>query len=423
MCFLRMKMKLLTKIIFHLFPLCLLAQDLDQKSAKDTFISAEVFFGKTVPANEGFPDVSPQKGVFVNFGNYHFNNTQEWARRLKSPKTGISLGVTDFGQRDSIGYAFTLMPYIEFNAFGLEDFMIKVGTGGSVFTTKYDPVTNPLNEGITTDIVWSFRAFAHYRIIESKKTHWFLGAGYFHHSNGHTRLPNQGLNSFLLSLSAEFTKGNTGVTNHSMSALTPSTYSYASIRSGFGFNVLSEAYNSQKGVYTISGEYGKVFNNTYKLGVGLYYRLYQHYYDYIKDNEFLVRDGAEFSDFKDNPWFNATNLGLHVSGEVLINHIGLELQLGLNFYKPAYQIDWRINQGWDDVPREIPDYFILGEFDSKFKLKRALSSRLGLKYYLINTNKQPNHNYFAGIHINANGGQADFTELSVGYVYNFGLKK
>jgi len=171
----------------------------------------------------------------VNFGNYHFNNSQEWARRLKSPKTGISLGVTDFGQRDSIGYAFTLMPYIEFNAFGLEDFMIKVGTGGSVFTTKYDPVTNPLNEGITTDIVWSFRAFAHYRIIEAKKTHWFLGAGYFHHSNGHTRLPNQGLNSFLLSLSAEFTKGNTQVENRSMPTLMPSTYSYASIRSGFGY--------------------------------------------------------------------------------------------------------------------------------------------------------------------------------------------
>ena len=44
---------------------------------------------------------------------------------------------------------------------------------------------------------------------------------------------------------------------------------------------------------------------------------------------------------------------------------------------------------------------------------------MGLKYYLIGTTKVPKNNLYLGFHINANLGQADFTELSLGYVYSF----
>jgi hypothetical protein len=44
---------------------------------------------------------------------------------------------------------------------------------------------------------------------------------------------------------------------------------------------------------------------------------------------------------------------------------------------------------------------------------------MGLKYYLFDTSREPVNNLFLGIHINANAGQADYTDISLGYVYNF----
>ena len=103
----------------------------------------------------------------------------------------------------------------------------------------------------------------------------------------------------------------------------------------------------------------------------------------------------------------------------MLNHIGIDLQLGFNLHKPAYKIDWRINQGWSYIPKEIPPSAVLGEFDTKFRIKHLISTRMGMKYYLVGMDKKPRNNVFLGFHINANGGQADFTELSLGYVYHF----
>jgi hypothetical protein len=400
-----------------------LSQEASEEKKSDFILTPEFLVGTTAEANENFPELKPLIQGMVSFGWDHAANVQEWAQRLKGPKTGISLGYSDYGNKDSLGAAISLLPFIEFNLFKMEKLKAQVGMGGSYFTKKYDSLSNPNNQAITTDLVWSFRAFMYYEILSGSNLDWRLGLGYFHHSNGHTRLPNQGLNSFLFSLSADIKDPSREISVlQEQHIFQRSKSDYVSFYAGYGVNVLSKAYNDKKGVYTISGEYGKVFNKTFKVGVGFYYRFYQHYYDYIKDEEFLVREGEEFDHFTDAPWYNASNLGVHLAGEVLMNHIGITLQMGVNLYKPAYRIDWRINQGWSYVPREIPEYAVLGEFDSKFRLKKTLSTRMGLKYYLFNTSKSPQNNLFLGFHINANGGQADFTDLSLGFVHHFNFK-
>jgi len=259
-----------------------------------------------------------------------------------------------------------------------------------------------------------------YKLHQSKKIDWRIGLGYSHHSNGHTRLLNQGYNSFLLSLSADIKPFYTE--NEIFKPQPPTdrnTYNYIAFRGGLGKNAFALAFNDKKDVYTIAGEYGKIYNRTFKLGVGFYYRFYQHYYDYINNNESLVQAGREFDYFKGNPWYYASNVGVTLHGEVFLNHFGIDLQLGINLHKPAYKIDWRINQGWDNPPREIPLGWVLGEFDGSFKKKQIISSRLGLKYYLIAMEHAPKNNFYIGAHLNANLGQADFSEISLGYVYSF----
>jgi hypothetical protein len=69
--------------------------------------------------------------------------------------------------------------------------------------TQYDTETNPFNRAITTKVNWSFLSFLYYDVFKTDKTDWRFGLGYLHHSNGHTNLPNQGLNSLAASISAK----------------------------------------------------------------------------------------------------------------------------------------------------------------------------------------------------------------------------
>lgn len=422
--------KKLSYFVF-LFTVALFGQQAETISTTETtnfVFTPELLAGVTAEANSNFPEHSFQKQLLFNFGWEQDGNPQEWAQRLKGPRTGISLGLADFGNLDSLGVAITAMPFIEFNVFGRKNLKVVVGTGASYFNKKYNAETNPNNQAVTTDLTWSFRLFMHYQVLTTKRLNWRLGGGFFHHSNGHTKLPNQGYNSFLVSLSADIKNP-----TKKFPSLLPketfekSSYYYYSFRSGYGANVLGkpEEFNTKKGIYTLAGTVGKVYNNTFKVGLGFYYRYYQHYYDYIKNNESLVQEGREFDYFTESPWRYATNFGISINGEVLLNHFGIDLQIGINLHKPAYAIDWRINQGWSVVPRVIPEVsnIVLGELDSKYKLKKTISSRLGLNYYLLGTKDAPKNNVFVGFHLNSNLGQADFTELSLGYVHNFGVRQ
>lgn len=414
-------MKQLLTTIIILIPLAVFAQVPSVTKESKFILTPEIMAGQLAEANDNFPDHGTPFQLLLNLGWDHRYNKQEWAQRLKGPTTGLSIGYSDFGNRENLGNSISVLPFIEFNALRMRRLKIKVGMGVSYFTKKYDPISNPDNQGITTDLVWSFRSFFHYLVYSGEQLDWRAGIGYFHHSNGHTRLLNQGLNLFMLSLSADIKSLDKKFADAPPETLDyeDSRNDYISFNAGYGINVLSTIFNDKKPVYTISGEFGKLWNKTYKVGIGFYYRLYQHYYDYIENNEFLVRDGEEFDYFKEDPWRYATNFGIHASGEVLLNHIGIHIELGVNLHKPSYQIDWRINEGWDNVPREIPPWYQLGEFDSKYRLKKTLATRMGMRYYFINTSKAPSSNIFMGFHINSNGGQADFTDVRLGYVYNF----
>ena len=105
-----------------------------------------------------------------------------------------------------------------------------------------------------------------------------------------------------------------------------------------------------------------------------------------------------------------------------MSHIGIELAIGINIHKPFYKVDWQLNQGYIFVNENGQKTTILGDLNWYYEVKRTVATRMGLKYYLISNTKKPKHNFYVGAHINANLGQADFSELSLGYVYRFKLK-
>ncbi|WP_197429355.1 acyloxyacyl hydrolase [Winogradskyella endarachnes] len=398
------------------------AQTTDHSKTSMVFFNPEIIIGKTLEANTDFPDTKLQKDLFFSLGWYNNNTDKEWASRLNYPNVGVSLGFTDFGNSENIGYAYSILPFIEFSILKqkIKGLNLHVGFGSSYIDTQYNEISNEFNRAITTKINWSFRSFLYYDVFKNKTTDWRFGLGFLHHSNGHTKLPNQGLNSLATSISAKIDGRKKTALNIETHNFKPKSQTFLDFRLGIGQNVLSEKFNSKKEVYSMAASAGKIINNTFKFGGGFYYRFYEHYYNYINNNEALVAE--QVPHYTKNPFGYATAFGLFATSELLISHIGIELDLGLNIYKPFYKIDWQLNKGYSFENAENETIEVLGELDWYYEIKRTVSARMGLKYYVWSTNKAPKHNLYIGAHINANLGQADFTELSLGYVYRFNFK-
>jgi hypothetical protein len=412
--------------LLYLFLLAVSNSDAQEAEKKNPFyFSTEINLGQTMEANTNFPETKLQKSAFISVGWLQQNRDREWAKRLRNPRTGLTFGYTDFGNSESIGYALSLLPYLELYPFSkdAQRWRLKTSLGISYMSKQFDSVTNPFNRAVSTKYKWAFRTLLYYDITKRKKVSWRAGLGYTHNSNGHTRLPNQGLNSLVASVEAEF------MSAKSLQEVRPyikdttlvrTKERYLNISAGIGQNVLSEFYNDKKEVYSFSFSTGKIINSTFKLGIGIFYRFYEHYYDYIDQGEALVEEFYPY--FADNPFVYASNFGVMAEGELLLGHVGAEFGIGFNIYKPAYKIDWQLNEG-DTFFSGDELVTILGELDSYYEIKRSIPTRLGLKWYFISTRKSPTHNVFIGAQLNANLGQADFTALNLGYEYRFKSKR
>ncbi|MGL2994609.1 acyloxyacyl hydrolase [Flavobacterium sp. TSSA_36] len=410
-----MVLKRITVIFIGLISTIGIAQE-SNTTHKDQVTSLGVGFsiGKTIPSISIFPATENQKGFDVSIAKTTFDN-HTWAKALHYPKTGLLFSLADFGNTQQVGYGFTLMPYLDFGVLNkcTNRLRFQIGLGASYNNVIYDKVTNPGNFGISTHFTWAFRSFIYYDIIHKKDFSVKIGGGATHFSNGHTRLPNHGLNSFLATVKTDFNLSRSPLQTSSSSEDHDDSANqyYFSTRLGLGQKVLARDFNERKNTYTLSLAVGRIKNKTYKYGFGVYYRFYEDYYDYIKESGTVIT--TKFPTLKNNPYHNATALGVFSNFEVLMNHFSIETELGLNLYKPAYKLDWYLNNGGSST-----GVYVAKEFGTKAKIKQYISSRLGFRYYAITANKAPKHNLFVAANINANLGQADFSELSLGYVYS-----
>jgi hypothetical protein len=101
-----------TFFFFFVFSLFLQAQEDISEEYNNIVITPEILLGKTLPSNFGFPETKLHKQLLFNISKNHKNTSRDWAQRLKGLHTGLGLGLTDFGQVDSIGMAISLIPSI-----------------------------------------------------------------------------------------------------------------------------------------------------------------------------------------------------------------------------------------------------------------------------------------------------------------------
>ena len=381
------------------------ASDTIKDRRSSFFIQPELLVGKVFPGHSKFPQTDMQRILSVSFGKYVQDPDRLWSVFYNYPSVGVSVSYSHIGNNEILGSAYTVMPFIAISTSKKQAgaFFVKLGIGASYFTKFYNPVENPRNLGIGSSVTWAFESSVHYNLFVSPRASLSIGGGIIHHSNGHTQLPNVGLNSLLFSFSSRFylqALNNEQLNGTKKPKIKRTKDYFISARNGFGVHILGGAKGSngdeKKMVYSLSVSTGMILKQSIKLSTGFTYRFYQQYYDFLTWEKPAEDTSKEF--------WNASNLHIFVGCELYIGQVSMDAEIGLNLFKPFYQ--------------EFSDKF---EDDSNFEywLKKTFVTRLGLKLYAINTSKNPKHNVFLGAHINANFGQADFSELSIGYVYRF----
>ena len=138
------------------------------------------------------------------------------------------------------------------------------------------------------------------------------------------------------------------------------------------------------------------YNHFTRFRGGFTYKFYDSYYQMIKEiypgttEKEAVKNGKAYTFF--------------LGTEFLLGRFGIDMEGGLHIKRYFYKIFY------DYYEHESPrDYF----------LKKLLITRLGLNLYLFKFEQNKRFNAFFSANINANFGQADFSEMSVGMIYRF----
>lgn len=378
---------------------------------KAFYVSPEYMIGRIVPNYvNNFPQSDLQHGLGLSLGTMQLDSNNSWSKYFNHPQTGVMLFYSYLGNNDIFGHQFSAMAYASFNVFNRKrkPYFLKIGLGAAYFTTHYDSISNRRNVNVGSPFMWSFQAAAYKTLSEKKGLNIKAGLIFSHASNGHTQLPNFGTNSLLLSINSQFYNKkheNYLLTSNRQQNRSGKKRNYLlGYSQGFGFHEYGDkdgpVGGSKEAVHSSYLSVGKVYNSHFRFNLGLTYRYYAIYYDQIQNRK--------LTEYSDNPKWSSSNIVAFVGGEYYLGHVGIEAELGVNLHKPFY----------DQFEKDFPlNKQFKGYMKFKSHFKRLFSTRLGLNLYLINANKLPRHNIFTGAHIKANAGQADFSELVIGYQY------
>ncbi len=393
-------------IFFNIFIITLLANNaFAQTMTSFGFVQTEAMFGKIVPTNTFIPKTDVQQRYEIRFGKYNIDENNTWQSFYNYPITGLSFEYAKLGLDSIFGHSWSVVPSVEFRTGKKisKNPTIHIGLGASYLDSPFDSISNPTNKAVGSHFAWAFHLLGYVPVYVGNNFILRLGGGYLHNSNGHVKLPNFGLNSATLNLSAQFLYN-----RHNVSLVevlpehTPNLTKYYGLeyRQGLGFQALGGTAKPISApirkVFSSELSASVLFRRYFKFYGGLTYRYYENFNKYIIDNQidrlFL------------NPQQNASSIYLFLGTELMFGHVSLDIQGGLTLFKPFYKT-------FDEVFQHS------SKFD--YWLKYLFPTRMGIKLYLKDNQSFPKYNFWTGAHIAANFGEADFTELSLGCVFFF----
>lgn len=356
------------------------------------FIEAIVNSGKIVQNYPTFPKNNFSMIGEINLG-WQTMGTKAFHHIYGFPQLGISFVYAYQGNDVVLGRTYAVMPNISFHAWRKEksDLEFRIGSGFAYFPVMHHPTENPTNTLIGSHITDISSFSLNYRRKLNKKLQLKLGASTFHFSNGHYQLPNIGINSIVFTTGLKYFPNELKTLPERKKIAKEKHPLLFNIRFGLGVhefgNELGPVGGPKYAIYATSFSVSKRLGRVSNVHAGLMSKYYTNYYEYIVDSNV----------YKSNQHLKASTFVFFLGHEFMCGKMSLLTQGGINLYNPFYK------------------YYEQYRKNNVFKFAETyFCSRLGFQYYFFKPTPERRFNIYTGIFINANFGQADYDEISVG---------
>ncbi len=329
--------------------------------------------------------------------NRQFNGKDKWHQFFHYPKGGVELFFGLFNNPTEFGNVVGFVPTMELNSkHPKRKWKKKFGLGVAYFNKPFDLIKNPNNYYIGSHFVNMTTLSLLREIKIAKNLEYTVGASLIHFSNGHTKLPNVGLNLLALHMGL---RTSSNIERHRYTSVPQKNKSGVVVKLGVGMHEFGATTKAIGGPnypsYHLSTWFSKSFRNIHVFQLGVTCAYYTSFYDYITSQELRLK----------NPRVNAFTGLIFVGHEFVFGKFGLCAQAGFYVYNPFFIKQKKIEGTWDKF----------GE-----KLEAFSTNRLGLVYYPFKKKNSLNHIKYqlqVGAFIKANLAQADLFEYSVAFSF------
>lgn len=312
-------------LLLFLCSLTVLGQDnKDSNALEVSFLNGNVIsHTKDLYHLQGHPE-----GVMLSFIK-QTHGKDEWHSIYNFPDYGVYLEYQNYNN-DFLGkvYAAGVLYNFYFLNRKLE---LKVAQGIGYATNPYNKIENSKNKAFGSTLMAN-TIFGLFYKKEHLIDKFGLQAGllFTHFSNGRTKSPNSGINSFLVNVGVNYDFSKNSNKNIDTSAAKvnfrePLKYNFV-VRSGY--NESPVIGSGQHPFYHASFFVDKRFNRKYALQLGTELFLTNSFKDFIKYK------ANAYPELNINPKTDYKRVGLFVGYELFINKISLEAQVGYYVYRP-----------------------------------------------------------------------------------------
>lgn len=368
------------------------AQSAPQQQTSSFELGGALELGKILKI---YPDLPPIGNVWTYKLDFDWKTTgrQWWNKAYRYPTLGCQVVVGSLGNPEVLGVFAAVLPNLRFKLFGAGHHQVytRIGMGFAYFNKPYNQQSNPTNLLVGSALT----NITSLQLVYSAGVSRFLslnaGVGFQHFSNGHTQLPNVGINMPSAQLGFSLLMYQKPV--HKLVNVQDSTpnreYTMDAIV-GLGWHEFGETTEPTGGikypVYSFGLAISKNLGTIHVVQLGVTYSYYTSFRDYIAYQSF----------FNEQLALNASTFSIYAGHEFILGHLGLDLKLGAYLYNP-------FRRKYNHEVLNKPNGF-----------KEISTNKLGINYYFSDT-RLNRKGLYIGLHIKANLGQADFAEFSMGY--------
>ncbi len=366
----------LSVIILLAFPTNFIAQDNTKNNSY--YVSADYLSGFILPHHKAFDYFIKGYVKSINLSvARQTEGNKNWHKLYNFPYVGLAYNFSDFSNREQLGQAHSIYPFIVFPLFNKHKISsnLQFAAGVSWLTKHFDIHKNIYNIAIGSHLNAYLNFNVNLDINISNNFHLFTALGFTHFSNGGTQQPNKGINVIAVNAGLKYYI-NENVQNVDNEKFTESKFkkkNYYSIIVAGGLKTLEPARTKKYFVSSFQLNAERQISRKSRLGVGIDLFNDNSVVDYLRFKK-IVEPNTKLGKTKDNYY-----AGAHLSYDLIFGKTSFTIQTGFYFWQKA-------------------------------KSFQDMYNRFGIKYRF-------SEHFMANLTLKTFWAAADFAEWGVGYVF------